>query len=273
MRRVRAGGFEITALVDAHGSFGTYDELFDIPGDRDRREWKASFPELSEGDRWVVPFGAYLVTGGSFTALIDTGVGPPPGEPDFLPDRQGWLPERLSALGISRDDIDLVFLTHHHSDHIGWNVRRSEPFFPKARYVTGREAWTWTLTNRTEEFILGQLLPLEDAGVVDLIDDGTTIASGLQAVSTPGHYPGHLSVRIGRGRDRATLLGDVAVHPMQISVPEISYAFDTDASRATATREEFIATLHDGELALCNHYPGGGLGRIVHGDEPRWEPL
>ena len=41
-------------------------------------------------------------------------------------------PKRASA----PDGVDIVFLTHLHVDHVGWNTdRNGELVFPKARYV------------------------------------------------------------------------------------------------------------------------------------------
>ena len=62
-------------------------------------------------------------------ALVDTGIGSVVGEPT------GLLEQRLSALGIQPDDIEVVFLTHLHIDHVGGLLDRAnkKSRFPRAR--------------------------------------------------------------------------------------------------------------------------------------------
>jgi glyoxylase-like metal-dependent hydrolase (beta-lactamase superfamily II) len=97
-----------------------------------------------------VDFGAYAVHSGDTITLVDTGLGPPPGEENFMYRRQGWLPQSLRDAGIAPADVDIVFSTHHHSDHIGWNTIAGRPHFDRARYVSPAESWEWTMANRTE---------------------------------------------------------------------------------------------------------------------------
>ena len=274
LRFLTVGDLEIVSLPDAIGTFGTYEELFPSTVESVWDPWRMKLPELFKGEAWMVPFGAFLARGSQATVLIDTGLGPPPGEEDFMHVRQGWLPQSLEAAGVAPDDVNIVFSTHHHSDHIGWNVKAGRPLFPHARYVNGAAAWDWTLSNRTEDWILAQLTPLLEAGVADLVENGAEIAPGITAIATPGHYPGHMSVLIDSGGQRAIVLADVAVHPAQISNPEIAYAFDVDPHEATETRRSFFARLRRTECAvLCSHYPRGGIGRLVgDGESMYWEP-
>jgi hypothetical protein len=66
-----------------------------------------------------------------------------------------------------------------------------------------------------------------------------------------------------------------AVHPAQISNPEIAYAFDVDPHEATETRRSLFARLRRTECAVvCSHYPRGGIGRLVgDGESTYWEPM
>ena len=86
------------------------------------------------------------------------------------------------------------------------------------------------------------------------------------AFETPGHLPGHMSVRVD---DELVILGDIAVHPAQLARPELVYVSDGDADRSARTREETLSVYGDRILA-CGHFPGSGFGRLVDG---LWTPL
>jgi glyoxylase-like metal-dependent hydrolase (beta-lactamase superfamily II) len=238
---VVVGEFEVTALLDAEGSFTTYAEAF--PEGRSQ-DWEA-WPELVDGDRWTLPFRSYVIEGRGRTILVDTGVGPPGGG-EFLPARQGWLPKELDRLGVRPDT---VFLTHVHVDHVGWNHA-----FEGVPFVAHRES-----ISLSEE--CGRPLP----GAV-AAEGEAELAPGVVAFETPGHLPGHMSVRVG---DELVVLGDVAVHPAQLVRPDLVYVFDADAERSVATREHVLSAYGERILA-CGHLPGSGFGRVVDGV---WTPV
>jgi glyoxylase-like metal-dependent hydrolase (beta-lactamase superfamily II) len=238
---VVVGEFEVTALLDAEGSFTTYAEAFPEGRPQDWAPW----PELVDGQRWTLPFRSYLIQSSGRTVLVDTGVGPPGGG-EFLPGRQGWLPNQLERLGAWPDT---VFLTHVHVDHVGWNH-----IFEGVPFVAHRES-----------IALAEERGRPLSGVV-AVEGEAELAPGFVALETPGHLPGHMSVRVG---DELVVLGDVAVHPAQLVRPDLVYVFDADAERSVATRKHVLSVYGD-RVLTCGHFPGSGFGRVVDGV---WTPL
>jgi glyoxylase-like metal-dependent hydrolase (beta-lactamase superfamily II) len=241
---VVVGDFEVDAVLDAEASFVTYSEGFPDAGEDDWAYWRERHPELFDGDFWRLPLRSYLIRGRGRTLLVDTGVGPPGG--DFLPEAQGWLPGELERLGAWPD---VVFLTHVHVDHVGWNHA-----FEGIPFVAHRDSIALSAKRGR---------PLRGAtgaqGEVEL-------APGVVAFETPGHLPGHMSIRVG---DELVVLGDVAVHPAQLARPGLGYVYDDDPSRASRTREDVLSAYGDRILA-CGHFPGSGFGRMADGI---WSPL
>ena len=92
------------------------------------------------------------------------------------------------------------------------------------------------------------------------------LAPGVVAFETPGHLPGHMSIRVG---GELVVLGDVAVHPAQLARPGLGYVYNDDPGRASRTREEVLSAYGDRILA-CGHFPGSGFGRMADGI---WSPL
>jgi glyoxylase-like metal-dependent hydrolase (beta-lactamase superfamily II) len=98
------------------------------------------------------------------------------------------------------------------------------------------------------------------------VEGEAELAAGVVAFETPGHLPGHTSVRVA---DELVVLGDVAVHPAQFARPGLEYVYDDDPGRASRTREEVLSDYGDRILA-CGHVPGTGFGRMADGI---WSPL
>jgi glyoxylase-like metal-dependent hydrolase (beta-lactamase superfamily II) len=161
-----------------------------------------------------------LARDGRHTVLIDTGYGGKfspldrrfynmePGEP---------LLAGLAALGVVPEDIDTVVLSHLHFDHVCGATRfddagRRVPAFPNARHLVGR--WEWEdATGQSPElktaYPIDDILPLVDAGLVALIDDGQDLLPGLSCQVTGGHTRGHLAFFFRSGGQCAAYFGDV----------------------------------------------------------------
>lgn len=268
----RIGSIEVVPLLDAVGVLGGLAELYpNVPAD----EWtpyRELYPELFAGASWRVPGTCCLIRSEGMTILVDTGVGPP-GLWDWEAEREGLLPAALEAEGVGRDDIDIVFLTHLHIDHLGWNTDADgATFFPRARYLVHRDALAFARTRPELPHIRRCVEPLADR--FEQLAGETEIAPGVVAFPAPGHYPGHMGVRVDSNGERAILLGDIAVHPALLDRPHWQYVFDLDPEVAIATRERLIEELVESDvLAVCGHYPHGGIGSIRRRDRRVvWEP-
>ncbi len=81
---------------------------------------------------------------------------------------------------------------------------------------------------------------------------------------TPGHTPGHVSVRISSRGEDAVITGDMIHHPCQIARPDWGAQVDTDFDQAVRTREAFLARYADRPvLVIGTHFAGPTAGRIV----------
>ena len=243
---------EVVPLLDAEGSFTTLREAFGVDDDAP----------------WTMPFRAFLVHGDGWTALVDSGLGPP-GEDPFLPERQGRLPAALAAEGATLDEVDAVVFTHLHVDHVGWNMRDGEPFFPRARYVAPRADFDFFTQQPDRPYVRDQLLALDASGRLELVDGAFSPLPGLELEPAPGHTPGHCIVRL----PHAVILGDAAVDERQLAEPGLAYAHEVDAGRAADARVGLLAELAGTQtLVGLGHLPGG-LGWIERaGDAFAWRP-
>jgi glyoxylase-like metal-dependent hydrolase (beta-lactamase superfamily II) len=270
---VVVGSVEIEPVLDAVGVLCEYVEAYPGVSQEDWEPYREHYPELFAGTAWRLPCLSYLIRSDEATIIVDSGVGPAGLWDDWAPEQEGLLPSALEALGISPDEIDIVFLTHLHVDHVGWNCDLDAvPLFPRARYVVHGDALAYALTKRYAH-IRRCIVPLADR--IQQVRGDTELARGIVAFGTPGHYPGHLALRVSSEGAGATLVGDVVPHPALLDRPEWVFAFDEDAMANAPTRAALVAELaaSDG-LVVCGHYPGSGIGRLVTREgRVVWEPV
>ena len=81
---------------------------------------------------------------------------------------------------------------------------------------------------------------------------------------TPGHTPGHVSVRIESRGQSAIITGDMVHHPVQLAEPSWGSHPDAQPERAVETRRAFVARYGDRPmLVIGTHFAGPTAGRIV----------
>jgi glyoxylase-like metal-dependent hydrolase (beta-lactamase superfamily II) len=179
----------------------------------------------------------------------------------------------LAAAGYPRETIDTVVCTHLHVDHVGWNTMLVEgqwaPTFPKARYLMGRiEFAHWTSQHEREDMsavLADSVMPVWEAGLVDLVETDHRICDEVSLVPTRGHTPGHVSVRIASRGEEALITGDFMHHPCQIARPEWSSTADSDPIESHLTRKRMLTLLAATPiLVIGTHFAGRTAGHVVH---------
>ena len=193
--------------------------------------------------------------------------------------RQGPFLQELAAAGFPADSIDTALCTHLHVDHVGWNTRLEDgrwvPTFANARYLWNRaeyEFWSQTEPNDFADVVQESVLPVWEAGLVDLVAADHAVTDEVRLESTPGHTPGHVSVHVTSRGAEAVITGDLMHHPAQCTHPEWRAGVDTDGALAEQTRRDFLARYADRPvLVIGTHFATPSAGRIVRdGDAYRF---
>jgi glyoxylase-like metal-dependent hydrolase (beta-lactamase superfamily II) len=278
----RIGDVTVTRIVEMQVAGGTGFILPDA-----RREavrpiaWLA--PHFMDADgRLIMSIHALVVDTGERRILVDTCIGN-----DKERSIPGWhmlrgrFLEDLAAAGYPRQSIDAVLCTHLHVDHVGWNTMRVGgawmPTFANARYLMARKEWEhWRENTADQQFgdaIGDSVRPVFDAGLVDLVETDHVVTDQVWLEPTPGHTPGHVSVRISsRGVD-AVITGDCIHHPCQMARPDWAATSDHDPDLARRTRRDFLTRAAGTRvLVIGTHFPTPTAGHVVgDGDAFRFE--
>ncbi len=185
--------------------------------------------------------------------------------------RKGPFLEDLTTAGFPRESIDTVLCTHLHVDHVGWNTMKVDdawvPTFPNARYYYARKEWEYWSKTEQDEFgpvVEDSVRPVLDAGLAELVEMDHRISDEVWLEPTPGHTPGHVSVRIRSKGEDAVITGDMTHHPCQMARPEWAASVDVDPLQSTATRHEFYTRHADQPiLVIGTHFATPTAGHIV----------
>jgi glyoxylase-like metal-dependent hydrolase (beta-lactamase superfamily II) len=107
------------------------------------------------------------------------------------------------------------------------------------------------------------VLPIYEAGLVDLVNDDHVVIDGVRFMPTPGHTPHHVSVLIESGGQSAVITGDVAHHPCQLAHPDWASTSDFDPDLARTSRMRLVERFADSDtLIIGSHYSDPVAGRI-----------
>ena len=280
--KLSVGNVEILVLTDMDVDLPLNQMFPDVP----LEAWvpyQERYPQAFSGpDAARIHFGGLLMRSDGRTILVDTGIGSNatnPGAVAALADGvDGRLLADLDAAGLRPEDIDTVFLTHLHPDHVGWNLAQGgaspRPTFPNARYVAHQADWdVWKRPEVQEVFPYPfweeTCGPLAGLGVLDLVSGEEALTSEITAFETPGHTPGSMSLAIVSGGERALILGDVLHGPAQVTETEWVFHFDMDQALAVQTRRRMIdrAEAENAAIVACHH---ARFGRVVRADGRRY---
>jgi glyoxylase-like metal-dependent hydrolase (beta-lactamase superfamily II) len=278
----RLGNLDLHILSD-----GTYhQDAGAVFGIVPRVMWeRVARPTLDDQHRMPLGLNCLLVRSAGKTVLIETGVGDKPGHRrQASPAEDGTLLSALAALGVQPEAVDTVINTHLHADHCGWNTHIDEhgnpvPTFPNARYLIQRGEWEAATqpNERTRATYLAEnLLPLEEAGVLDLIDGETVVTPEITVVPTRGHTEDHASVVLSSGGETAIYIGDMVQHHVQLERTAWVSSFDILPLVSMETKKRIVErAIRERAIIVSVHSPFPGLGRMSVGEDgnKHWEPL
>jgi glyoxylase-like metal-dependent hydrolase (beta-lactamase superfamily II) len=230
----------------------------------------------------VIDVMCMLIRKQNHTLLIDTGYGV-----DMLPNA-GKLLQILEALEIRPTEINTVFLTHGHPDHIGGNTdNKGKPAFRNARYLISRNEWDFLASqlalpnteageNEKQMWMAAvrkNLLSIQDR--LEFIDDGTELLPGIKSIEAPGHTPGHTMLDISSGNDRVIYISDLVQLMFQLEYPSWSTPIDVAPIQVETTRTNVLTWVSAANvMVFAPHFSFPGLGHIIQKDVGWfWQPI
>lgn len=274
--RMMLGTFEVTALNDGTVNLPV-DKLLHAPQERIAKGLKKHF--LSAPLETSV--NAFLINTGTRLLLVDAGAG------TLFGPTLGRLSAQIIAAGYQPEQVDDIFITHMHPDHVGGLVADGKRVFANATIHADKADQAFWLSKASMEaapedkkgFFQGamaSLNPYVEAGKFKAFGEDGELVPGIRVLATHGHTPGHASYVVESEGKRLVLLGDlIHVASVQLESPNITIGFDSDETQARAQRARMFKQLaKDGSLVAVAHFPFPGVGRLrAEGKGYSWQPL
>lgn len=186
---------------------------------------------------------AFLLEADGKRILFDTGMGAP----------DSRLMDGLAAAGVSPDDIDFLYLTHFHGDHIGGMMKGDTVVFPHAEVYAARQEYDgWMqMPDEQKAQVVATMTAYKDR--LHLFEYGDTLPGKVTALNGEGHTPGHTVYQTGG----FLIVGDL-VHgaALQLLRPDFCASFDMDKEAAVRSRKYFIEYARQHGLLMAGmHQP------------------
>ncbi len=275
--RMMLGDFEVTALNDGTAALPMEKLLTGTP----QAKIDAALAKAYLKPPFDTSVNAFLINTGTKLVLIDTGAGA------LLGPSVGKLVSALKASGYQPEQVDEIYLTHMHGDHLGGLTSNGKMVFPNAIVRAGKaDADYWLSKDNLDKapdamkgFFKGaqdSLNPYVVAGKLKPIDGDIELTPGIRAVSAPGHTPGHTLYEVTSKGQKLVAWGDLMhVAAVQFPDPSVTIQFDSDSKRAAAERKKaYAAAAKEGYFAAVSHVPFPGIGQLrAEGTGYRWYPV
>ena len=263
VHRMKLGSFEVTAMLDG---------FIDIPPAVLQAD-PALVKSLLTAGGWPespmrLPVNTFLVNTGDKLVLLDAGGA------KMLGPTAGRLPQCLAAAGITPAQIDEIYITHMHGDHLHGTVAPDgSALFPNAmlriakddlEYWGNPEVEAKAPDNQKARFIPAKRAMAAYGDRIKPFKLGEELTPGIQSVEAVGHTPGHSCYLVQSGSARLLAIGDTMhVAPVQFPRPEITVAFDWDQDKARNTRLSiFDRAVKEPIPVAAVHLPFPGIGLL-----------
>ena len=276
----RIGRITVTALFDGTISMPV-DKEFSAPAPARLNALLAR-----DGIGLTVPMAvnAVVIETGQRIVMVDAGTG----ALKMFGEGLGRVPSNLRAAGYTPEQIDEIYLTHLHADHVGGLTIDGRAVYPNATVradtrEAGHDLSRAKLAAAGDEKAdfenaIAMLDPYVKSGRFKPFDGAIELVAGVKALPAHGHTPGHTAYVVESDGEKLLLWGDlVHVGAIELPLPTAAMAFEADPAQARASRLRVLRdAARDRTWIAAAHLGFPGIGQVraeARGGGYSWLPM
>ncbi len=263
--RMMLGKFEVTALSDGTLPAPVDQYLHNIPAARESQLLEAAYLRSPV----ETSVNGFLINTGSALVLIDSGAGGLAGP------TLGKLVANLEASGYLPAQVDEIYFTHLHSDHVG-GITTADGRMVFANAIVradARETDYWLSQKNLDtappdaresfKAAMTSMKPYVEAGRFKPFSGATRLGPGISAIPAYGHTPGHTLYAVESEGQKLVLWGDLLhVAAVQFPQPTATWTeFDSESAMPQRLRH-FADAAKQGYYVAPAHVAFPGIGRL-----------
>ncbi|MFC2103365.1 MBL fold metallo-hydrolase [Bacteroidota bacterium] len=231
--------------------------------------WQKSNPS-DDSNRIKLSATHLILDSSSRKIIIDTGMGSKMKEKFrkiYDVDENHSMDEGLNKIGLKRDDITDVFLTHLHFDHAGGSTmiynNKVVPSFPNAKYYVQKKQYDWAVNPSDKDrasYIIDNYVPLFEEGVLNFTNGDEQFDDEIHFIETSGHTFGQQIVKISDSSNTILFCADLIPTGSHIPLPYIM-GYDLQPMETLKEKTNLLPQAaeenwklffgHDPEIAFC----------------------
>jgi len=276
--RAQIGRITVTALWDGTLDMPV-DQVFKKP---DPAQLKALLARHYLTPAMPMSVNAFVIDTGQRIVMVDTGTG----ASKMFGDKLGHVLANLRASGYTPEQVDEIYLTHMHTDHVGGLTVDGKAVYPnavvradvhEAGHYLSREKMAASKGDAEDfESAMAMLDPYVKSGRFKPFDGRTELVPGVRAEPAAGHTPGHSIYIVQSEGEKLILWGDLMhVAAVQFPLSAATVVFDAMPALSKANRERiYREAAREGAWVAAAHVGFPGIGKLrADGEGYAWVPM
>jgi glyoxylase-like metal-dependent hydrolase (beta-lactamase superfamily II) len=238
--------------------------------------WSRTNPS-DEANRIRLSAQHLILESDSRKIIIDTGMGnkwEDKFKSIYAVNKNHSMDSGLKQVGLKREDITDVILTHLHFDHTGGSTVLENgipvPAFPNAKYHVQKKQYDQA-TNPSDKdrasYVKNDFVPLFEKGVLNFISGDEQLDDEIQLIETNGHTFGQQLIKVSDNSNTVLFCADLMPTISHIPLPYVM-GYDLQPLVTMEEKKKILALAADENWKLFfGHDPEIAYATVKHTDK------
>ena len=276
LQSIQLGQYKVSFIPDGFGVTRNFEQMLAGLGSTEEESKKLK-EYLDPDGNLLITYGSFLIENKNEKILFDLGIGE--GSYSYVEGKGhgGELLDNLQKLGIDRNNITKVILSHFHPSHTGWtsieeNGKRVLTF-PNAEYYSSQYEWEFWENKTSGPISIDPVkfkAPLE--GKIKFLKNEEEIIPNLYVKFEFGHTPGLITLILKTDEKRVWFISDLVHSDLEFEFPLGFFFVDNNEEKAFKTRMNIFEELSKPNTIIANgHFIEEAFGYLKKEEDGKYK--